>query len=244
MTPPDAPLPGPVGILGGMGPEATILLQTKLLSRVEARDDADHIPLLIDMNPQVPSRIAHLIDGTGVSPAPVLIAMAKRLAAAGASALAMPCNTAHAFADDIRGAVDIPFLDMVALTCARLGRDLPEGTRVGILASPAVRKIGLFDAALARQGLTPHWPETDAAVLDSIRAIKRHGATEASSAGLLDAARALGAAGAGHLIIACTEFSLATNRLANTPPHTDAMDVLADEIAAHWNTAHREASLP
>ena len=52
-----------IGILGGMGPEATILLQQKLVAAVTARDDADHIPLLIDMNPQVPSRISRLIEG-------------------------------------------------------------------------------------------------------------------------------------------------------------------------------------
>ena len=65
-------IPRTIGILGGMGPEATILLQQKVLAAVQARDDADHIPLLIDMNPQVPSRIAHLIDGDGPDPGPVL----------------------------------------------------------------------------------------------------------------------------------------------------------------------------
>mgnify|MGYP003676682578 CR=1 FL=1 len=64
-----------VGVLGGMGPEATILLQQRVLGTVNAQDDADHLPLLIDMNPQVPSRIAHLIEGTGEDPAPVLAAI-------------------------------------------------------------------------------------------------------------------------------------------------------------------------
>jgi len=43
-----------IGVLGGMGPEATILFQQRLLKAVRAQDDQDHIPLLIDMNPQVP----------------------------------------------------------------------------------------------------------------------------------------------------------------------------------------------
>ncbi|HAC49643.1 MAG TPA: aspartate racemase, partial [Sulfitobacter sp.] len=90
-----------VGVLGGMGPEATILLQQRVLGTVNAQDDADHLPLLIDMNPQVPSRIAHLIEGTGEDPAPVLAAMAQRLERAGATALAMPCNTAHHYAPAI-----------------------------------------------------------------------------------------------------------------------------------------------
>ena len=69
----------PVGILGGMGPEATILLMQKVLAAVPARDDADHVPLIVHQNPQVPSRIAALIEGTGANPTPVLEQMARDL---------------------------------------------------------------------------------------------------------------------------------------------------------------------
>ena len=116
----------PVGILGGMGPEATILLMQKCLAAVTsgaqgALDDADHIPLIVHQNPQVPSRIARLIEGHGPDPAPVLAQMACDLAAAGAQALAMPCNTAHHYADAVRGATALPFLDMIAHIDTNLG---------------------------------------------------------------------------------------------------------------------------
>ncbi|MEM6896925.1 MAG: aspartate/glutamate racemase family protein, partial [Pseudomonadota bacterium] len=119
-----------VGILGGMGPEATVALMTRVLALVDASGDADHVPLLVDQNTQVPSRIAHLIEGTGPSPESDLRAMAKRLEAAGATALAMACNTAHHFAPAIRDAVSIPFLDIVDLSLARV----PPGP-VGIVGS-------------------------------------------------------------------------------------------------------------
>ena len=77
----------------------------KVLDAIPAVDDADHIPLLVDQNPQVPSRIRRLIEGTGEDPAPVLADMARRLVAGGAEALAMPCNTAHHYAPAIRSAV-------------------------------------------------------------------------------------------------------------------------------------------
>jgi aspartate racemase len=89
----------PVGILGGMGPEATVHLMQMVIDAVAARDDADHVPLIVHQNPAVPSRIRRLIDGTGDDPGPVLAQMARDLAAAGAVALAMPCNTAHAYAE-------------------------------------------------------------------------------------------------------------------------------------------------
>ena len=87
-----------VGILGGMGPEATVLLMQQVIAAVPARDDADHVPLIVDQNRQVPSRIRRLIEGTGEDPRPVLAAMARRLQGRGPQALAMPCNTAHAYA--------------------------------------------------------------------------------------------------------------------------------------------------
>src|ERR1700723_4357749 len=84
-----------VGIIGGMGPEATVDLMRRVIAATPARDDADHIHLLVDNNPKVPSRIAALIDGTGCDPAPALCEMAKGLEAQGADFLVIPCNTAH-----------------------------------------------------------------------------------------------------------------------------------------------------
>ncbi len=222
----------PVGILGGMGPEATILLQRRLLDAVPAQDDADHVPLMIDMNPQVPSRIAHVIEGTGASPAPVLACMAARLERMGASALAMPCNTAHLYGDAIRAAVSIELLDMVALAadvCAGARREGP----VGILASPAVRRTGLFDAAFAARGLAPRWPEDEDALLGSIRAIKAGGVDAASAAALRIASERLAEAGATVQLVACTEFSLAVRYLPTGIAVLDSLDALVAAILRH-----------
>lgn len=224
--------PRPIGILGGMGPEATILLQQKLLDAVPARDDADHIPLLIDMNPQVPSRIARLIDGTGADPEPVLVAMAQRLEAAGAQALAMPCNTAHLYASAVRAAVSVPFLDMVALCADHAARALGPGGKVGVLASPAVRMTGLFDRVLAARGLETLWPEDDAPLLETIRTIKANGPGAEVHLPLARAADALAAQDAGQIVIACTEFSLVTDRFLPAAPVVDALDLLVRAIVA------------
>ena len=90
-----------VGVLGGMGPAATILMQQRLIDAVTVSGDNGHIPLLVDMNPQVPSRIDYLLHDSGVSPGPVLSRMARNLEAGGVDVLAMPCCTAHYFADQI-----------------------------------------------------------------------------------------------------------------------------------------------
>ena len=90
--------PRRTGIPGGTGPEATVLRMSRPITATPAQDDADHIPLIVDTNTRVPSRVAALTGGGGTDPAPVLAVVAKRLEEAGAGVLAMPCNTAHHYA--------------------------------------------------------------------------------------------------------------------------------------------------
>jgi aspartate racemase len=223
--------PRRVGILGGMGPEATVLLMSRLIAATPARDDADHIPLSVDMNPQVPSRIARLIDGTGDDPAPVLAAMARGLEAAGAMALAMPCNTAHTYAAAIRDAVTIPFLDMVALSAREAAVRAGPGGRVGILGSPALRLTGLFDRVLAEHQLTAVHPADQDAMLAAIRAIKRGDGADRARLLLAAAARDLVAEGVTVQLVACTEFSLIADAAAAAEV-IDTLDVLVGAIKA------------
>ncbi len=216
----------PVGILGGMGPEATILLMQKILAATPARDDADHVPLIVHQNPQVPSRIAALIEGTGPDPAPVLARMARDLQAAGARALAMPCNTAHHYAGAIRAATGLPFLDMRELAAQTLAG---RGARtVGVLASPAVRLTGVFDAAFAAHGILSVFPRDDAPILSLIRAVKAGKAAESST--MTREAEALLSRGCDHILIACTELSLLTPDLPDGIAWTDSLDCLTKEI--------------
>lgn len=219
-----------IGVLGGMGPEATILLQQKLLAAVPARDDSDHIPLLIDMNPQVPSRIAHLIEGRGEDPTPVLIAMAKGLVGAGAEALAMPCNTAHSYLAAVAASVDVPFIDMIQISVRTALERAGIGSTIGVLASPATQKTGLFDDALGAAGLRPVWPDHTNPLLDAIRDIKARGVTAEARAGLRQASAALLAKGAHVQIIGCSEFSLIDNPLVPGATAIDTLDCLVQAI--------------
>ncbi|MFT4782343.1 MAG: aspartate racemase [Paracoccaceae bacterium] len=223
-------VPRTIGILGGMGPEATILLQRKVMDAVPARDDSDHIPLLIDMNPQVPSRIAHLIERTGIDPGPTLATMARRLQDAGCAALAMPCNTAHHYAGAITGAVEIPLLNMIDLAANHAVRRIGAEGCVGVLASPAVRYTGLFERALDVHGISVIWPHSDDAMLEAIKLIKAHGSTEAARSALLQASAELVTAGADLQFIACSEFSLIADSVAPGAKAVDTVDLLAQAI--------------
>ncbi len=213
-----------------MGPEATVLLQQRLIQAIPAQDDSDHIPLLIDMNPKVPSRIAHLIEGTGEDPSPSLAAMARRLEAAGAVALAMPCNTAHHYANAIVEAVSIPLLNMVDLAVAHAEQTLGPGGRVGMLASPAVRRTALFERGLEARGLATIWPADDSLLLSAIRDVKRNGPTAEAKDILQSASMELAAGGAGLQLVACSEFSLLAESLPQENHVVDTVDLLVSGI--------------
>jgi len=214
-----------IGVLGGMGPEATIYFMQQVVDAVQARDDADHIPMLVDNNTQVPSRIKAILEGGGEDPGPVLVQMAKGLVASGAEALVMPCNTAHYYADQVASATDRPFLDMVALTCAEAARIAPGG-RIGLLGSPALQHVGVFEAPLAKAGLSPVYVREQDRVLATIRSIKSQGASEFAAHSLSDLCEQMRADGADAICVCCTEFSLLADDIETRLPMVDALQVL------------------
>jgi aspartate racemase len=232
--------PRRVGVVGGMGPEATVLLLQRVIARTPAVDDADHVPVLVDMNTQVPSRIRALIEGTGEDPGPVLAAMAGRLEAMGAEALAMPCNTAHNYAAAIRAAVSVPFLDMVEATAD----DLADAGvwRIGLLASPAVRITGVFERAFGPRGIANLYPADEAPLLAAIRAVKAGRDLELARATLREAGDGLLAAGAERLVVGCSEFSLIAGALQRTGRVLDSLDVLADAVVSFATQPNRMPS--
>jgi aspartate racemase len=217
-----------VGVIGGMGPEATVDFLRRVIVATPAKDDADHIRVLVDNNPKIPSRIAALIDGTGEDPLPVLIAMARSLEKQGADFLVIPCNTAHYYLPKIAQAVSIPLLDMVALSVAQLAMLAPKPSAIGMLASPAVQKVGLYAARLKESGFTALFPDADgeAKVLDIIRAVKANAVTHEHRAAYSAIARELREQGAGAFLIACTELSVIGAPEGVTQPCIDALDAL------------------
>ena len=220
-----------VGVLGGMGPEATIYFMQQVVGAVAAKDDADHIPLLVDNKPQVPSRIKAIIEGTGDDPAPVLAQMVKRLVGAGAKALVMPCNTAHYYADTVASTTDVPFLNMVSLSCREAAQIAPGG-KVGLLGSPALQKVGVFDEPLAEEGLQPVYATDAGRVLATIRSIKAQGPSEFAAHTLSDVAGKMVDDGADVICICCTEFSLLAREIDAKVPVFDALDVLVSATVA------------
>lgn len=218
-----------VGVLGGMGPAATIDFMAKVLrhSQAGAATEQDHVRLIVDSNPALPDRNA-AIAGTGPSPAPGLVAMARGLAGAGAELLVMPCNAAHAFADAVIGATPLPFVHLIEETVAAVAREHPAARRIGVLAVNGAVQAQLYERALATRGLAPVVP-TDAERADFMRGVWaiKAGALDEGRATVRATAEALVSRGASVIVAGCTEVPLvlATDDLA--VPLIDSTDVLA-----------------
>ncbi|WP_447751167.1 aspartate/glutamate racemase family protein [Sphingopyxis fribergensis] len=232
-----------VGVLGGMGPAAAIAFQHMLLEATPARDDADHLHVITDNDPSVPSRIRALVDGDGESPEPAMRRMARRLERAGAEVLVMPCNTAHHYRSRVAEAVGIPFLDMIGVATGFFGEHPERPQRIGLLASPAVELTRLYEEPLAKHGMKAAYPdgEQSAALLAIIRGVKAGGASETLSRDYA----ALASAFAPHcdaLLVACTELSILT-RPDVAPPLADALSLLAKATVLFASSPERDISV-
>ena len=196
----------------------------------EAADDSDHVPMIVDNNTQIPSRIKALIEKTGDDPGPVLSDMAKRLESSGAEALAMPCNTAHFYAPIIEQSVNIPLLNMVTLAASQLKALSPIVKRVGLLASPAVLETHVFDQIFESSNMDIIYPANQHQMLDAIRAVKINSGDRSARQTMRNAAQELTDRGADCLLIACSELSIIADTVPLGIPCLDTIDILAQAI--------------
>ncbi|WP_321782262.1 aspartate/glutamate racemase family protein [Paraburkholderia sp. J94] len=141
-----------VGVVGGIGPAATVDFLQKIVRNTPAARDQDHIKMLVEQNPQIPDRTENLI-GDGADPTLSLYAACKRLEEGGAGVIAMPCNTAHAFVERIQPHLGVPIVNMLTETACYLRAALPALRDVGVLATSGTIESGVYRKALESQGL-------------------------------------------------------------------------------------------
>jgi aspartate racemase len=217
-----------IGVLGGMGPQATADFLMKLTAATPAEYEQDHLRVLIDSNPKVPDR-SEAIAGRGVSPGAVLAAMAAGLERAGADFLVMPCNTAHAFEPEIRAAVGVPFVSMIEETRAACEYAFPQALRFGLLATSGCIHALLYQNAFTRTGRRT--VVLDAADQESLMTllyrVKLGDRSHAMRAAMRTCGETLIDAGADMVIAACSEVPLVLADGDLTRPVLDATALLA-----------------
>lgn len=208
-----------------MGPGATVDFMARVIAATGARADQDHIHMVIDHNPQIPNRHA-AIAGNGPGIGPDLATMAKRLESAGADFLVMTCNTAHAFEDAIRSAVDIPFVSIIDVVMEELIQR--PARRVGVMAAEGCLQAGLYQRALAREGLEAVlWSEAELArFMELVYRIKAGQRRDEIATGMRWLAAELEFRGADILVAGCTEVPLILDAADTTVPLLSSTELL------------------
>ncbi len=156
-----------IGIIGGMGPMATVDLFSKIVKMTDANRDAEHIHIIIDNRPDIPDRTKALLCG-GESPVPMLVESGRMLAASGADFLIIPCNTSHAFYDELTKQIPIPIINMIEATAEHL-TELGI-RRAGLFATSGTVSTGVYSRIFGERGIDLVLPNDDeqAAVMSLI----------------------------------------------------------------------------
>lgn len=228
-----------IGIIGGLGPAATMDFCNRIIRLTPANCEQDHLHLLIDNNPKAPDRNL-AIAGKGNSPLGMFVESARYLQSGGADFLVMPCNTAHAFVNQIAAAVSVP---MVSIIDEVVGSLTGGVKRVGVLAADGCLTEGLYQEGLDRVDLDYVCLEKDAQVefMDLIYQIKKQGVCSAVRQKMQHFARILIENGADAVIAGCTEVPLSLEQSELSVPLFDSTEILAGRAVAY---AKNQAALP
>lgn len=195
-----------VGVLGGMGPAATVDFYAKLVRHTPAQRDQDHLRVVIWADPTVPSRQQALLAG-GTDPTPWLEEGVRHLMGAGAEIMVVPCNTIHAYLGPVLADQPVEFLSIIDTTVRAIQRR--DARRVGLLATDGALASGVFQAALDAAGI--EWllpmPSQQEALMGVVDAVKAGRSEQRLHAQVQEMRSDLRERGAATTIAGCTEVS-------------------------------------
>ena len=222
-----------LGILGGMGPQATQVLYQWILDRTDADSDQEHVPAVILSDTLMPDRTEAILSGNTDGVRSRLIEDAKLLQSCGCGCIAIPCNTSHYFWEDIQASVDIPVLNMPRLAVEVLKDQRAKKT--AILATDGTLSAGVFHRELAAAGIEAWAPPADiqktvmSIIYDEIKAGEKGSRSKFAR---ID--RAIREAGCDSAVLGCTELSVYRGNHGLPEMYCDAMEVLAERCISFF----------
>lgn len=220
-----------VGILGGVGPAATVYFEQRIVERTDAARDQDHVRTLVFNDATVPDRTAFILGESDESPVKPLVADARMLEQCGCTVLALPCNTAHYFFEDIKTAVNVPIVNMVRETmelCARKGIE-----RVGVLGTIGTMQVNIFGRETEGLPVECVYPELEvqrrvnSIIYDDVKAGR-----DVDPSRLDELADLFADEGCQGVILGCTELSFAFGKDASHHRIAviDPLEVLVESV--------------
>ena len=196
-----------LGILGGLGPAATVYFYDMLTSMTAASCDQDHLDIVISSRATTPDRTAYILGTSNENPAEQMVADAKKLVAFGADVIAIPCNTAHYFYEEVSTNVDIPVMNIIEETCRTV--KIGGGTHIGILATEGTVKSQAYHTVAQKMGIECIAPDRDGqSVINSVIYDRIKQGKSVDIPTFMSVADSLFSLGADTIVLGCTELSL------------------------------------
>ena len=223
-----------IGILGGMGPEATLDCFGKIIKNTPAQNDQEHLRVVIDSNPKVPDRTAAIMCN-GESPVPVIVSGCTTLEGAGADFIIIPCVSAHFFLAEIHAQTKLPIISIFDAVAESIVRNYPGIKTVGLLGTTGTIEGGLFQNRLAQEKIKTIVPDSElqlkimAAIYD-IKNVESPRTRSEITADLVSAAHSLISQkqnGAQAIVAGCTEIPLALKQEDLSVPYFDSLTILS-----------------
>ncbi|MEN0128771.1 MAG: amino acid racemase [Brevundimonas sp.] len=220
----------PVGVIGGVGPLATVYFMDKVVRLTQAARDQDHVDMVVLQHATIPDRTEYILGRSDDNPGPVMAEDARTLERVGVSFIVVPCNTAHHFTAEVVNATSVPVLSIVDETIAEVVDHRPGTSVVGILATSGTLAAQVYQHAAQARGLESVVPTDDEqavvmrVIYDQVKA-----GQPVDLVALRSVVDALVARGAQTIVLGCTELSVVADdaALLDDPLYVDSLDVLA-----------------
>lgn len=227
-----------IGIIGGLGPDATADLMREINDNtrlmLDAQKDQDHLRILVASNAPTPDRTSHINAYIGKSDKaaedPFFHLVSSYLDLKGqqnqkqrVKYVGIPCNTAHFYVDALQKFMDedesgMKIVHMIESVAKKLRSDHSDIHTVGLLATSGTIDTGLYQNVLEENGLKVVIPDSDdqvelvmKGIYDEKEGVKA-GVIEEPRRKFVKASSGLKEKGAQAIIEGCTEIPLALSQ--------------------------------
>lgn len=216
-----------LGIVGGVGPLATMFIGEMIVRRTKAAKDQDHVNSIITNNTRIPDRTAFIMGRSDDNPVPVMIDDMAKLSSIGAEIIIIPCNTAHTFYDELQMGSPVPVIHMIRETMKRAAQQ--GAVKVGVLATTGTVTSKVYQQAANEYGLEPVLPSPEiqekvmSIIYDNVKAGKN-----ADKDTWREIVNHMENQGCDRVVLGCTELSIVKKEINLPDFYLDSLIVLAE----------------
>lgn len=219
-----------LGVIGGMGTEATSYFFEEVVAHTAVEKDQDHMDMVILNHASIPDRTKAILSGETTELFKELTKDVKTLEKLGVANIVIPCNTSHYFYDDLQKETTVPIVHMIGETVQAAIERFENVQKVGIMATNGTVETGVYHKECEKRGVEAIIPSPErqkdvmSLIYDDIKTGR-----SGDSDKFQRAYDELIANGSDVVILACTELSVYKKTNEVPDKCLDAMDILVEQ---------------